>query len=454
MLYIIDSKDVNTSINQANLGVQQSNVSISQAQQSYDNILKQINDLKIYSSADGFVENLVISEGSYVNAMSVVCDINEKNVYEVTLQFRSATIKNVMPGDRVSLFFLDYIYYLDGKVIKVSDSTNLNNMGAQVTDVTISLETSGYSVDNARVEGTIFVSDGSQIVSINNSYLKPKSSNVVLSDSTGTVKELYVENGSYVHKGDLIAVLENSNLNTQLDNAALSIENAKIAKKNAQNSLNGTRQQLDNYYITSPITGRVVFKNSKKGDVISNYQQSASNVMAIVADVSTLKFEMQIDELDITKIQIGQEVEVTIEALDNKTFKGTVSNINIIGTNIGSTTNYTIIIEVPGTDEIYSGMTVDAKVKVAEKDNVLIIPLTAVRKGDIVYKKSSNPEFQDEDQEVPQGYEKVKVEIGLNNSDYVEIISGLEKGDIVLTDKVKESGKFSMENLATMMMEN
>lgn len=454
ILYVIDSKDVNSTINQASLGVKQTDLSISQAQQSYDSILKQINDLKIYATADGYIENLILSEGSYVGAMTPVCDINEKNVYEVVLQYRTATAKDIMIGDRVSVFFLDYIYYVDGKVTKVSDSTSLNNMGAQVTEVTVEVETTGYSVQNAKVEGTIFLGNGTQIASINNSILTAKNSTVVVSDSTGTVKELYVENGSYVHKGDLIATLENSNLNTQLDSAKLSIDNALLAKKNAQNSLSGTRQQLDNYYITSPIDGRIVYKNYKKGDVISTYQQNASGIMAIVADVSVMKFEMQIDELDITKIKLGQEVEVKIEALDNKIFEGKVSNINIIGNNIGGTTNYTIEVELPGNDEIYSGMTVDAKVAVIEKENVLRVPLTAIRKGDVVYKKSADELYQDSDTDVPQGYEKIKVEMGINNSDYVEIISGLSSGDIVLTDKVKESGTFSMENLTTMMMEN
>ena len=443
LLYVIDSKDVSNSINQASLGVQQSNVSINQAQSNYNTIQNQINDLKIYAS-----------EGGYVSSMSAVCDINELNVYEVTLQYRTATAKNIQIGDRVSLFYLDYIEYIDGYVSKISDSTNLTAMGAQVTEVTVRVETSGYSIQNARVEGTIFLSDGTQIVSINNAYISAKSSSVVVSDSTGTVKTLYVENGSYVHEGDLIAELENSNLNTQLNNAQLNIDNAKISKRNAENTLSTTRKQLDNYNITSPITGRIVFKNSKKGDVISNYQQASSNVMAIVADVSVMKFEMLVDELDIKKIQVGQEVVVSIEALDKKEFVGTVSNINIIGVNAAGTTNYTVIIEIPGNDEIYSGMTVDAKIVIAEKDNALRVPLTAVRKGNVVYKKSQDAEYQDEDANVPQGYEKVQVELGLNSDDYIEVLSGLKSGDIVLTDKVKESGTFSMENLATMMREN
>ncbi len=454
LLYVIDSKDVNNSINQANLGVQQSKVSVEQAQSNYNNIQNQINDLKIYASADGFVEKLAIDNGSYVNAMSQVCSISEKNTYEVILQFRTNNSTDIKVGNKVSLFYLDYFTYVEGIVSKISDSSSLSETGAQVTEVTIQVKTDGYNIQDARVEGTITLSNGEQVLSINQSNIAPVKSDVVVSDSAGVVKQLFIENGSYVHKGDLIAVLENSNLNTQLDNAKLSIDNANISKRNAENNLSTTRKQLDNYNITSPISGTIVFKNAKKGDVISSYQQSASNIMAVVADISVMKFEMQVDELDITKVKVGQEVTVTVEALDNKEFVGKVANINTIGINAAGSTNYTVIIEIPGNEEIYSGMTVDATVAVAEKDDVIRIPLTAVRKGDVVYRKNTDVEYQDEDTTVPKGYEKVKVELGLNSSEYVEILSGLAEGDEILVDKVTQSGTFSLENLGKMMREN
>ena len=261
LLYVIDSSDISNTINQASLGVEQSKLSISQAEKSYNTIQDQINDLKIYATEDGYIQNLRMSEGSYVSAMSAVCDINELNVYEVVLQFHTSMAKNFRVGNKVSLFYLDYIEYVDGEISKISDSTNLISLGAQVTDVTVKVVTNGYSIQNAKVEGTVIMDDGTRVGSVNNAYLTAKSSTVVVSESTGTVKELLVENGSYVHKGDLLATLENSNLNTQLDNAQISIDNAKISKKNAENSLSSTRKQLDNYNITSPITGKIVFKN-------------------------------------------------------------------------------------------------------------------------------------------------------------------------------------------------
>lgn len=482
LLYVIDSKDINSSINQASIAVEQSNNSVNQAsiareqsnvalEQSklnYDNLISQLEDLKIYATSSGYISNLKIDKGSYVNAMSPVCDISEKNAFEVTLEFRTSNAKDIKIGNKASLFYLDHFDYVDAYVTKVADNTSLFSQGAQVTNVTLRVDTPGYSIANARVEGTIYLDGGLELKSVNEAYVTSVSADVVVANSSGIVKEKNVDEGTYVNKGDLIAVLENENLNNQIDSAKISIQNAEMGIKNAEvtvqnaqssrksavNGLNNSKLQLDNYNITSPISGKVVYKNVKKGDVISTYQRANSNAMVTIADLSTLKFEMQIDELDITKIKVGQEVIITIEALDNKEFIGKVANINTIGVSAAGTTSYTIVVEVPGTDEIYSGMTVDAEIKVANKENVLRVPLTAVRKGDVVYKKSSNPEYQDKDTSVPKGYQKVKVEIGLNSNDYIEILSGLSKGDVVLVDKAKSSGVFSMENMVNMMREN
>ncbi len=482
LLYVIDSKDINGTINQASIAVEQSNNSVNQAniarQQStvaleqsklnYDNLISQLDDLKIYATSTGYINNLKIAKGSYVTAMSPVCDIEEKNAFEVTLEFRTSNAKDITIGNRAQLFYLDHFDYVDAYVTKIADGTNLFSQGAQVTNVTLRVDTTGYSLANARVEGTIFLNSGLELKSVNEGFVAPVSADVVVANSSGVVKEKLVDNGTFVNQGDLIAVLENENLNNQIDSAKISIQNAEMgiqnaevtiknaqsSRKSAVNGLNNSKLQLDNYNITSPISGKVVYKNAKKGDVISTYQRANSNAMVTIADLSVLKFEMQIDELDITKIAVGQEVIVTVEALENKEFSGEVANINTIGVSAAGTTNYTIVVEVPGNDEIYSGMTVDAEIKVANKQDVLRVPLTAVRKGDVVYRKASNPEYQDTDKEVPKGYEKVKVEIGLNSNEYIEITSGLSKGDIILVDKAKSSGVFNMQNMVNMMREN
>ena len=453
VLYVIDSKDINASLNQSDLAIQQSQVALEQAKLNYNSVQKQMNDLKIYATTSGYVDNLRIDKGAYVSNMSPVCDVREKNSFEITLPFVSTSANEIEIGDKANVFFVDFLTNEAGYVVSKTDNSMLKTGGSQVTNVVIRAEVEGYSIQNAKARATVYTSKGTVVTSTSDALFTAINSDVIVSNGTGTVKEVYVKNGTYVKQGDLIAILENENLDTQRDSAQMAIKNAEIAVKNAQNGSSTAKNQLDNYYITAPISGKIIYKNAKKGDVISSYQMQSSNVMAVVADVETLKFDVQIDELDISKIKIGQEVLVKVEALDNKEFVGVVSNINTIGVSSAGMTNYTVSIEMPGDEMIYTGMTVDAMIKIDKKENALRVPLTAVRKGDVVYKKANDPEFQDENTSIPKGYEKVKVELGLNDGDYIEILSGLLENDVVLVDKKTESGLFDMSSIRDMMME-
>lgn len=434
LLYVIDSDDLAASLSTAKLGVEQATI-------NYNNIKKQINDLKIVANDNGYVSDLSISKGAYVTTTMPICNLVETNQYEVVLQFMNASASQIRVGNKATLTYMSYMTTIDGTVTNVSDRTFLLADGSQVSEVTIRVETTGYGLNNAIVKGAIYTDFGTTVTSANTAPMTGVTNNMVKAKSTGTVEAVNVKNGDYVTKGTVIATLENIDLETALSNA-------DIALKNANNSLSNVEKQLENYYITSPITGTIAYKNNKLGDIISNFQTTNSKVMVTVVDNSVKKFEMQIDELDIAKVKVGQEVIITIDALEGKEYIGKVSNINTIGQAVAGIASYTVTVELENTPEIYAGMNVDAEIQITSVPNVLRVPLSAVRKGNIVYKKASTETYQDEDTSVPMGYEKVKVEIGQNNSDYIEIVSGLAEGDVVLIDKLTQSGIIDLSGMS------
>lgn len=437
LLYVIDSDDLTASLSTAKLSVEQANI-------NYNNIKKQISDLKIVANDSGHVSDLALTKGAYVTTAMQICNLVEKNQYEVVLQFMSSGATQIRVGDKATLTYLSYMTTVDGTVTNVSDRTFLREDGSQVAEVTIKVETSGYGLNNAQVKGTIYTSMGTSIASANTAYVTGVTTNMVKAKSTGTVKDIYVKNGDYVEKGTTIALLENTDLETSLSNASISL-------KSAQNSLANVEKQLENYYITSPISGTVAYKNNKQGDIISNFQSTSSNTMVTIVDSSLKKFEMQVDELDIAKVKVGQDVLITVDALDGKEFTGKVSNINTIGKSSAGITSYTVYVELENIPEIYAGMNVDADIQIASVENVIRIPLSAVRKGNVVYKKVNDETYQDSDSSVPVGYQKVNVEIGENNSDYIEVVSGIEEGDVVLVDKLTQSGILDFSHMASQM---
>lgn len=435
LLYVIDSKDLAASLSTAKLGVEQATI-------NYNNIKKQINDLKIVANDNGYVSDFTINKGAYVTTTMPICNLVETNQYEVVLQFMNAAASQIRVGNRATLTYMSYMTTIDGTVTNVSDRTFLLADGSQVSEVTIRVETTGYGLNNAIVKGAIYTDFGTTVTSANTAPMSSVTNNMVKAKSTGTVETVHVKNGDYVTKGTILVTLENIDLET-------SLSNAEIALKNAKNSLLNVEKQLENYYITSPINGTIAYKNNKLGDIISNFQNTTSKVMVTVVDNSIKKFEMQIDELDIAKVSVGQDVVITIDALDGKEYMGKVSNINTIGQAVAGITSYTVTVELENIPEIYAGMNVDAEIQITSIPNVLRVPLSAVRKGNIVYKKAATETYQDEDSSVPTGYEKVAVEIGQNNSDYIEIVSGLEEGDVVLIDKLTQSGILDFSHMAS-----
>lgn len=437
LLYVIDSDDLSANLSSARLGVEQATI-------SYNNVKKQINDLNIIANANGHVSDLTISKGAYVTNTMQICNLVETSQYEVVLQFMSASASQFRVGNRATLTYMSYMTTTEGVVTNVGNRAFLRDDGSQVVEVTIGIQTNGYGLNNALVKGAVYTDNGNVISSANTAAITGVTNNMVKAKSTGTVASVNVKNGDYVTAGTVIATLENIDLE-------IALSNAEIALKNAKNSLANVEKQLENYYITSPITGTIAYKNNKLGDVISNFQSITSNIMVTVADSSVKKFEMEIDELDIAKVKVGQEVIITIDALEGKEYSGEVTNINTIGKAVAGITSYTVRVELENYPEIYAGMNVDAEIQISSVPNVMRVPLSAVRKGNVVYKKVADVNFQDEDASVPMGYQKVKVEIGQNNSDYIEIISGLNEGDVVLIDKLTQSGILDFSAMAPQM---
>ena len=144
------------------------------------------------------------------------------------------------------------------------------------------------------------------------------------------------------------------------------------------------------------------------------------------------------DELDVDKIELNQKVDITADALPNNRFEGYVNNININGTSTNGVTTYPVEIVVNNPDGLLPGMNVNAEIVIAEKENVLTVPVSAVMRGNTVYVKGVKTEKTDGKSAgkaafnpAPDGFGAVKVTTGISDDNNIEITSGLKEGDVV-----------------------
>lgn len=192
--------------------------------------------------------------------------------------------------------------------------------------------------------------------------------------------------------------------------------------------------------IKSPIAGTLITSNIEEGDY---YQVTATTKepVAVIANMDKVKFDMEVDELDINKIQEGMSVAVSSDAVKDRTFEGIVSKIAAEGVSKNGVTTYNVTVEIEDYGDLKLGMNVDASIVVEEKEGILILPMEAInKKEDEVYVYVKDENYVSNEKEMPikpssmadvPGYKKQNVQIGISNKDDAEIISGLNQGDKV-----------------------
>lgn len=421
LLYKIDAKDVENSIARAELSVQQ-------AQLSYNALLENksdsMDDLQLKATADGVIQTLNVKAGDTVSAGMAVAVILDRDTMTLTLPFHASQAKTFSKGQSAAVTVGGTLETLAGTVDEISAVDEVGAGGALVRQVTLKVSNPGAittsTTGTATVGGYACASSGTF------SYAAQE---ILTAKVSGKLTDLYVSEGDRVHDGQVLGVYRSTDLNTQIDNARIALDNAKLALASAQDA-------RDNYIITAPISGTVIEKKFKAGD---NIDATTSGDLAVIYDMSVLTFDMNIDELDIGKVKVGQTVQITADALENQTFTGHVDKININGTTVSGVTTYpvTVVLDDPG--DLLPGMNVNAEIMVEPAASVLSVPVDAVQRGNTVLVPGDGALDKDGNLVDPTKIQTVQVTLGRNNADYIEILSGLQEGQTVLIENQASS---------------
>ncbi len=187
-------------------------------------------------------------------------------------------------------------------------------------------------------------------------------------------------------------------------------------------ALENANTALLNSIIIAPVDGIVVNVGVKANDQLSN--QTYSSVTAVLlVDTSDIQFKGLVDEIDISKVKTGQKVNISVDAVPNKTFTGVVSFISPYGNTVSNVVKYNVTILLdPTAVALKGGLSATADIAIDTLKNVLLAPISALNTtaaGSSV--TVLNPKT---------GVSEVrKVTVGSQNLQYAEIKSGLNEGD-------------------------
>ena len=424
LLYTLDSSDASSALTQ-------SRNSYTQAQNNYDQAVKHK-----YPTADmsGTVSEVYVRNGDTVNAGTALLKIVGDNSIYIDFMFSYADSGDFYVGQSATIFINGFAGTRQGTVQQVSQSStasgNAAGSGRELTTVRVKAANPGLVTEDYTASAVI-----GSYSSYGSASVKVSESSTVTAETSGKVSGLNLLAGDTVSKGDRVCTITGDSV----DNA---IENARISVSNAGSSLENAQDRLSDYEVTAPISGTVVTKSAKAGDKIEG---GSSGTLCTIYDLTYLEMTMNIDELDISDVAVGQTVEVTADAVEGKTYTGVVTRVSVAGVTSGGITAYPVTVRIDETDGLLPGMNVDAEIVIEESRDTLAIPCGALNRGDTVLITAGSPSAVNAlDQEAPEGYVYVEVETGVSDGSYIEATSGLQEGDTVAYIQVSSSGDSGM----------
>ncbi len=189
----------------------------------------------------------------------------------------------------------------------------------------------------------------------------------------------------------------------------------------AEARVEAIQSTLDMAFLKAPFNGTITEVNSKVGDQVTPATQTFR-----IDDLSRLLIDVNVPEVDINRVKIGQPVEIVFDAILNKSFNGVVNEVSRVGKTDQGVVNFMVTIELQDADQdVLTGMTAAVNILTSQLGDVLLVPNRAVRFKDgkrIVYKLLDDGKL-----------EEVTIQIGATSETNSEIIqSDLKEGDTLV----------------------
>lgn len=291
-------------------------------------------------------------------------------------------------------------------------------------------------------------SDLIKSISVSGSIIAKKSADLSFATS-GKLVYLAVVKGDHIESGQTIAMQDSRTVQKNLEAVLIDYSKQRNTfdqtKENNQNrtpseALNDQMKRVleNNQYdlnkavisvelqdlareqsvLVSPISGIITRADAKSTGVLAG-----QSTIFTVTDPSSLVFSLDIDEADIGKVEVGNKVNVTLDAFSNNQFESSISSIDFIAHTTSTGGNaYTAEVNLPSLLNYRVGMNGNAEIILDKKISTLTIPLSSIFDGNKVFVRTKNGNIRTK-----------TVTLGLQNDTEAEVLSGLLQDDEILT---------------------
>ena len=270
-------------------------------------------------------------------------------------------------------------------------------------------------------------------------------SNVEKAEATLADAKRTRERNEALFSRNLIARSDLDTADTNYETAKASVNAVKASVAQADAALRNAQTNLGYTRIVSPVDGTVVSRSVDVGQTVAASFQTPT-LFTIAQDLTKMQIDTSVDEADIGKVKVGQEVEFTVDAYADITFKGKVGQVRIAPITVQNVVTYDVVVMVDNPDvKLKPGMTANVSIIIAEKKDVVKIPNPALRFRPSEVAKTKQPQKGAGVWILEKGKPKrLPVNIGISDGTFTEVVDGeVREGQDVITEETVSKTKGS-----------
>lgn len=422
-LFKIDAEETREKLSQANKEYMQLSDRVNSLRQDVENLV-------LTTPFDGhLIQAEKIKKGEYVNAGQSLGRLVDDSTMSLSLYFTYGYLGQIKEGMSAKISVPATMTTLTGKVDSVEPIRKVNPDGTICFRVNFSMKNPGTLTEGLEATAYIVNNQNEKLLPYDYDYLAfSQEINLVAKSSGESVKVDLIEYSDY-KKGQELLILSNNNLIQTLEDE----EKSLVALGERVSDL---AKQAAETITTSPINGLITSLVIQPGSVLSG----AGTPALVIADLSEMAISTNIDEIDISHVQLGMPVSVQYDQMEGTVFmEGIITELSYEATSAGDRGGpayfpATISVNNPGA--LKPGMGVSYYINAITKEDCLMVPSAAIINtefGPAVFIpksiKDQFPEILDLPEDfLPKDFVAIGVTIGLSDANNTEIIEGLEEG--------------------------
>lgn len=417
-------------------------------------------DLKRSAEGDSTVLSVNVKANQTVSNNTVLMTLVDTQ--QMTMMVPKAQGKDWTAGNKLELNLLEYGTTLAATI--QGEPTVTSNNGMEYLIFSVKTDT-GQRIAAETYAQASHAGTGAKVAVL----LEPQAQTEIKASADGVITKLNVREGQMIEAGTPLYEMTSTSLESQISEAKSEMEIAKDQLKQKQTTLTA---DFDGYYYAAATSEGPENTFLQAGDSLDSGES-----LGKVVDSGRMQVVFDVDELDIEKIQIGQEVNITADALSDRTYTGNVVRIAQEGSVSSNVAYYWVVIEITDWDGLKVGMTTSLEIVVEQSEDTLLVPITAVHisqgqkyvlladettgttveasaaAGETGKTSEASTESSASTGETKGNRAKslpanaVIVTTGISDDDYVEILSGLEEGQEILVEGTKQTAATTPEGM-------